>query len=382
MKKTAARERQQREAVVAEYLYTRAAELADANVIRQNKVVAGSAGRDALFFGQLRDELAKTFKDKMPIPVSEKQQVSAKKKKKKSVSRILNVIFSDTHYGADLDPREVRNRYGTLEESRRTAAIVRQVSDYKRQYRDETKLYVHFLGDMFQGQLHDARDGAPLAEQICRTGYLLIRAVRHLAAEYPNGVDVFCTPGNHGRNTQRHRERAVLQKWDSNETVIYFMLKEACSNLPNVKVHLGYEPKYEFDVFGNLGMGTHGDTIVKPGYPGRSVDVSSIKKQISDINNARVLKGLKPYKMVILGHVHTGLVVHLAGCIVVTNSCLIPVDPYAVSIGITDTACGQWMWESTKEHIMGHTLFVEVDEKTDKDSSLDNILGIFNGLDG
>lgn len=376
MSKTDKQLRRQKEADVAEYLYQRAGEIADADTVRRNRVVAGSAGRDALFFQQLQEELQRTFQGKMPIPKQEKPRG-----REKPVERILNVILSDTHYGAALDPREVRHRYGVVEESRRTASIIKKVADFKRQYRAETKLYVHMLGDMFQGQLHDPRDGEPLAQQMCQTGYILIRAIRYLAAQFPRGVTVFCTPGNHGRNTNRHRDRAVLQKWDSNETVVYYMLKEASAYLPNVEVKLGYEPDYEFDAFGTQGMGTHGDTVLNPGYPGQNINVAGLKKQMSDINAGRAKRGLKPYGVFIVGHVHTGSMTRLPGGWMITNGCLIPVDPYARSIGITESACGQWVWESTKDHIVGHTMFADVDENTDKDSSLDSILGFFRGID-
>lgn len=375
MASKAVAERRAREAQVASYLYERAYEVADKDTIQRNRVVAGSAGRDALFFSQLTAELRHVFKDKMPVAKP------APRKREKPVERILNVILSDTHYGASLDPREVKHRYGVIEESRRTAKIIKNVADFKRHYRDQTRLYVHILGDMFQGQLHDPRDGEPLAQQMCQTGYILIRAIRYLAAEFPRGVTVFCTPGNHGRNTNRHRDRAVLQKWDSNETVVYYMLKEASAFLPNVEVKLGYEPTYEFDAFGTQGMATHGDTVLSPGYPGSNINVAGLKKQMSDINAGRAKHGLKPFGMFIVGHVHTGSMTRLPGGWMVTNGCLIPTDPYAVSIGHTESACGQWIWESTPGHIVGHTMFADVDEETDKDSSLDGILGYFRGID-
>lgn len=376
MASKAVAEKRAREAQVTRYLYERAAEVAETDTVRRNRVVAGAAGRDTLFFSQLKAELARVFRDKMPVIKP------TKKVRQKPIERILNVVLSDTHYGASLDPREVRHRYGPVEEARRTAKIIRDVADFKRQYRDQTRLYVHFLGDMFQGQLHDPRDGEPLAQQMCQTGYILIRAIRYLAAEFPRGVTVFCTPGNHGRNTSRHRDRAVLQKWDSNETVVYYFLKEASRYLPNVEVKLGYEPSYDFDVLGNVGMATHGDTVLKPGYPNRSIDTAGLKKQMSDINSSRAQKGLKPYGMFIVGHVHTGSMTKLPGGWMVTNGCLIPTDSYAVSIGITETACGQWIWESTAEHIVGHAMFSEVDEKTDADKSLDSILGgHFRGIE-
>jgi len=368
--------KQQQEKDVYAYLQQRGQEINQAEGVRRNRVATTAAGREQLFLEQFRESLNAVFAEKLP-------PVKVAKPKKGKTQRILNVILSDTHYGSNLDPREVGHKFGPKEEARRTAAICKQVAQYKMDYRDDTELHVHLLGDMIQGQLHDLRDGAPLAEQVAAAMRILVQAVRYLAVQFPKGVTVFCTPGNHGRNTARHRDRAVCQKWDSIENMVYYAMKLALEVSPNVKVLMGYEPKYDFESFGQLGLGTHGDTVINPGYPGKAIDVGGIAKQVNSINNARVTKGQKPYKLVIMGHVHIGSMVRLPGRVtVVTNGCLIPPDAYANSIGIFDTACGQWLWESVEGHMVGDARFIEVDEKNDEDPSLDEIIVPFKGLDG
>lgn len=364
------------EADIAEYLRDKAQEVASADIVRVNRTASIAIGREHAFLEDLHDVLVDAFSG-LPALKPEKKQKKARGK----TERILNLIFSDTHYGSALDPREVKHKYGSVEEARRTAAVCRQAANYKLDHRDETELHLHLLGDIIQGQLHDMRDGLPLAEQVASAIRILVQAIRYLARAFPKGVRVRCTPGNHGRNTARHRDRATNQKWDSIETMIYFALKEACAHLANVTIELNYEPKYDFVSFNKVGLGTHGDTVINPGYPGRSIDVAGIKKQVDSINNARVVKGEKPYSLFIMGHVHTGAMVHLpGGVIVMTNGCLIPPDPYANSIGIFDTACGQWMWESTPDHIVGDARFVNVGEDNDRDESLDSIIQPFKGL--
>ena len=368
--------KKQRQADVMEYLQERSADVKNADSARKNQSVTNALTREHLYLEQLTSTLEKVFADKLPVP--KKLEVKSKRAK---TSRILNLIFSDTHYGSNLDPREVRHLYGPVEEARRTAAICRQVSQYKKDHRGETELHLHLLGDIIQGQLHDMRDGAPLAEQVAAAMYILIQAIRFLSEQFPK-VKVFCTPGNHGRNTARHRERATNQKWDATETHIYYALKIASQNLKNVTVSINYEPKYDFVNFADVGMATHGDTVLNPGFPGASIDVSRLKKQIDSINNARVSREEKPYSLFIMGHVHTGAMVHLpGGYIVITNGCLIPTDAYAQSIGLFGSACGQWMWESVEGHIVGDARFVKVDEQTDQDESLDDIIKPFMGLD-
>lgn len=374
MSKVSRDERRQKEADVFEYLQQRSVEVDSTEKVRRSRVATTTAGREQLFFNQLREALQQVFKDKLPVP-------RELKKPQGKAKRILNVMLSDTHYGSSLDPREAGHKYGPIEEARRTAAVCKQAAEYKQSYRKDTELHLHVLGDMIQGQLHDMRDGLPLAEQVAAAIHILVRAVRFLAVQFPKGVKVKCTPGNHGRNTARHRDRATNQKWDSIETMIYSALKEAVAHLPNVEVVQGYEPKYDFELFGQVGMGTHGDTVINPGYPGRSIDVGGLTKQINSINNARVSKGQKPYKLFIVGHVHVGSMTHLPGGItVITNGALLPPDPYAQSIGIFDTACGQWMFESVEGHIVGDARFITVGEHNDKDASLDAIIEPFKGL--
>lgn len=367
--------KKRRDADVVGYLLEKSQEVLAADSQRKNRTITTTVGRERLFLDQLHDELKEAFKNKLPVP-----KVLIKKQKGKT-RRILNLILSDTHYGSNLDPREVRHNYGPIEEARRTAAICKQVAEYKQQHRGETELFVHILGDIIQGQLHDMRDGLPLAEQVAAAMRILIQAIRFFAVQFPRGVTVFCTPGNHGRNTARHRDRATNQKWDSIETMIYVALKEAANGLKNVKVMLSYEPKYDFDAFGALGFATHGDTVINPGYPGRSIDIGGLKKQINDINNARASKGQQPYKLFIMGHVHVGSMTHLPGDVVVmTNGCLLPPDAYATSIGIFETACGQWLWESVAGHMVGDARFINVDEQDDKNADLDQIITPFTGL--
>jgi hypothetical protein len=353
---------------VLDYLQQRGLEDETRVRVRRNSAATAAVGREALFSDQLKDALSEVFTERV-IPKFKPG------KSKGKTQRILNVIFSDTHYGSDLDPRELGHKYGPVEEARRTAAVCREVAQYKLHYRSETELYVHILGDIIQGQLHDQRDGKPLAEQASAAIRIFVNAITYLAQAFPKGVTVLCTPGNHGRNSARHRERAVNQKWDSIETIIYTAIKEAVRNISNVKVLVDYPAEYEFESFDNVGYATHGDTHFNPGYPGKNVDAGGLKRQMDSKNNARVLAGKKPYSLFIVGHVHVGTMLHLpGGAIALTNGCLLPPDAYAKTIGIDTTSCGQWMWESVKGHIVGDARFITVDFDTDKDDSLDGII--------
>lgn len=365
----------EKERAIYEFIHEKGLQVLERDEQGRFKRVADSVVRENLFLDQFKEVVQQVFKKKLHYPRNRLP------KNKLKTSRILNLLISDTHYGSSLDPREVGHKYGPVEEARRTAEVCRQVARYKHEYRKDTELHIHLLGDIIQNNLHDDRDGLPLAEQVAAAMRILVQAIAFLSKEFPKGVVVSCVTGNHGRNKGRHRTRAVNQKWDSIETMIYTALKELANFIPNVKVNLGYTPKYDFEAFGKVGFATHGDNVLNVGYPGKSINVESLHKQINKINNARVFKGHLPYSLFIVGHVHIGTMTHLPGGVkVITNGCLIPPDAYAENIGIFESTCGQWLWESIDGHMVGDARFIEVDELTDNNTALDKIIKPFEGL--
>jgi len=298
-------------------------------------------------------------------------------RRSKKTKRILNLLLSDLHYGSLLDGRELPLSYGPIEEARRTAAIVAQAASYKLQHRSETTLNVHLLGDVIQGHLHDPRDAAPLAAQMCASIHILCQAIAFLAGEFKS-VQVYCTPGNHGRNKLRHDERATTQKWDALETAIYYAVSKGVEAHKNVAFTIPKTPYYVARVFDRVGFFTHGDTVLKPGFPSRTINIHAIRNQI---NTWRASKdATQQYDLFGVGHVHTGSITHLPeGAIFMSNGALIPPDGFAVSVGVPQASCGQWLWESVPGHIVGDHRFVVVDRHIDLDRSLDRIITPYDG---
>jgi hypothetical protein len=368
------RQRQDRNDLDAlSWLEEKAGEISHRQKVQRARSLTTALAKDQLFLEQMISVFEASFG-------KGKYQVGKlyRPKRKKKTERVVNVMISDTHFGAMLDPREVPIGYGRVEEARRLAAVCQQVAEYKVQYRDETELIVHMLGDVIQGQLHDKRDGEPLAEQFADAAHLLNQAIVFLAGHFKK-VTVYCTPGNHGRNTARHNERATLQKWDAVENMLYTAVKIATAHIPNVNVYIPYTPYYVYDVFGMRGFMTHGDTVIKPGYPNRAIDVGDVSKQVNAINSRLELG--ERYALFGVGHVHVCSCTRLPNKVsFLSNGCLIPPDAYALSIGIFDTACCQAMWETVEGYIVGDRREAIVDEYTDKDKSLDKIIQPYRGM--
>lgn len=292
-----------------------------------------------------------------------------KTRAKKQAKRYVNIMLSDLHYGADLNPEEDPIAYGTTEERRRTAFLAREVIEFKPHYRDNTELVVHLAGDLIQGKLHDLASAAPMAEQVTRAIYLLSSFLRRGVEHYPN-VTVYCTPGNHGRIKDRHVDRAVQQKWDSFENIIYEALRIAFKGVPNIKFHIPKTPFYEYSLLGMKGFITHGDTVLNPGYPGRAINVARLESQVLKLKEAR-----GDYKLVGVGHVHVPSVTHLPSTVLLTNGCLIPPDSFSQSIGTHSSACVQQMWETVDGYMFGDHRMLNVTTHTDNDKSLDAVIG-------
>jgi hypothetical protein len=364
----AAAERLEGEQRVMAFLEERRDAEEDDEARKLARTTTTALAREELFFGRLMEEMAGQFSGRARKP-------GKVRKPKGQTDRLLNLPVSDIHFGADLDYLEVGHKYTAQEECRRLAHVFRNMAEYKLQYRDRTEAAVHLLGDLIQGQLHDPRDGRPLAAQVASTIGALVQGAEYLADAFPRGVTFRCVPGNHGRNKARHQQRAVNQKWDAIETMIYVALREAMRHFPNVNVEIGKKPFYTWRAFDKMGWATHGDTVLDPGFPGRSIKVEDVRNQANHINVVAGRKLKEGYDLFLCGHVHVASTTYLPeGGVFMTNSCLIPPDEYAVSEGLMEAQCGQQLFESVPGHIVGDARLIKVTEDVDADASLDSII--------
>ncbi len=287
--------------------------------------------------------------------------------------RVVTLILSDLHFGSDLRASETGFLdYGRIEEARRLAFVVKQACEYKAEHRAQTSLRLILGGDLIHGKLHDQVDGAILAEQMSRAIHLLTQAIAQLAAHFPS-VSVHCVTGNHGRNLTRHFGRATVGKYDSNETVIYSAIKNALRNLTNVKFSIPLRPFDVYEDFGKKVFVTHGDTVLRPGNPGKAINTEELEKQINRWNAS--LKDSDEYKVFLMGHVHTPMATQLAnGAHVITNGCLIPADNFCVSIGLPETVCSQILFESVAGYPVGDLRMISLAPSVDKMKELDSII--------
>ena len=344
---------------------------------RKSDQLAVIAAKEAVFAEYLNTAIKNVFRSGVPAALK-----ARKPPKAKAIKRVLNLVISDTHYGSDLIPDETGVSYGPVEEARRTAKVFDQAVNYKTEHRDQTGIVCHLMGDLIQGQLHDMRDGAPLAEQMARAIHILAQGLRYLSENFSRVV-VPVTEGNHGRRKDRHPGRATFQKWDSNERTIYYALKKIAEHAgwTNVEFHMPKTPYYRVDVLGHSLFGNHGDTVLTVGNPHKNINVAAIHNKINEMMAAESAMGWPKTSVVLFGHVHFGSTFVLpSGVIVYTNPALIPPDNFSNSISIFNSFTGQWLIETTEAYAAGDQRLIRVDRETDQDSSLDQIISPYTGF--
>lgn len=280
----------------------------------------------------------------------------------RDAKRVVNLLLSDLHIGSWLGPATGDpTRFGPEEESRALAKVVADTMDYKPQYRDRSTLNVYLNGDLVEGLLlHDMRDGAPLTEQVVAFWAYMSKALAELARVYP-AVNVYCQPGNHGRNKLRHPGRATSSKWDGEETKMMIGLSIMCRGLLNVRwFGCGITHRLAFEAVplpGGAWLGlSHGDTEVKLGDP----DTKSHGNftELSNINAVRTYG--HAFDVFAFGHFHKARVQYNQGFTQIFNGPLVPPNGHARASGYNKEKPGQWLWESVEGYPVGDMRFLQV----------------------
>jgi hypothetical protein len=302
----------------------------------------------------------------------------ARKPHSAPIKRTVCCMLSDLHIGADLSPVDNPVPFGAVEEARRLEYVLRQVIDYKPQYRSNSELLLAFNGDGIEGLLlHDLRDGSPLAEQQAAFLSYMMSFIGACSAAFPR-VRMVWQAGNHGRNKLRHPGRATSSKWDGLEWALGFTLQMATANLKNVawatdaRGVLNRKPYSAVDLHGAYVGFTHADTEIKLGHPDTKAD-----------SNFKILQGINSSRRYGVefagwgfGHYHTGRHQLGDGMRILWNPALIPPNGHARSMDYGGS-CGQFVWEAVEGHPIGDVRLCEVGPAQDRDERLGGIIKPF-----
>jgi predicted phosphodiesterase len=342
-----------------------------------------SLERRAATADYLSEKILKGFKEifeKNPITIPEGNVKFRKTKYKK---RMLTLLWSDLHFGVDVDPREVLlSEFNWKIATRRMAKLVEQAAQWKPEHREETELQIVLNGDILHGIIHLSEANIKeIQEQIWGATAILSKAIGFLSQHF-GSINVLCLPGNHDRTSYRSSERAVAQRWNSHSHSVYLALKCWFRDTKHVNFTVPMAGMGTYTVPGNhLVFATHGDTEPSTSNVGKSFNVSKTTESLLKLNAGEVLP--KRPSVVLFGHWHQPSQFMLPdGTVCIVNGSLIGSDNFAQNaIGYFNTMPAQIMFESVFDHPVGDFRIIQLRE-ADKDTSLDSIINIPGIEDG
>lgn len=300
-----------------------------------------------------------------------------KLRKTKYKKRMLTLLWSDLHFGVDVDPREIlKSEFNWTIASRRMAKLVQQAVQWKPEHREETTLQIVLNGDILHGIIHLSEANIKeITEQIWGATAILAKAIGFLSQHYGR-VDILCLPGNHDRATYRTNERAIVQRWNSHSHQVYLALKCWFRESDHVQFDIPMAGLGTYDApGGHLVFATHGDTEPSTSNVGKSFNVAKTTEALLKMNAGEVFD--RKASVVLFGHWHQPSQFMLPdGTVCVVNGSLIGSESFAQNgIGFFNSMPAQIMFESVPEYPVGDFRIVQLRD-ADNDEALDKIIHI------
>lgn len=295
--------------------------------------------------------------------------------KKSPAKRIVNVLLTDLHCGATLPNDENPIPFDVNTFNRRLAYVMRQVCDYKPQYRDDSSLNMLFGGDGIEGELQHSTqlDQDPLPVQLVAFARAQYAAIVYAASMYPQ-VDVWALGGNHGRDKLMHHGRALSSRQFNFERAVALMVADRCKHLPNVTFHIPKAAVAVVPLFDKILFLLHGDAEAKLKAPSASGGHASWQQAIDKFNAEKLWAA--QCDVLCGGHFHDPSLMYFDTGIAVANGMLVPPAGYGRAGGYRGP-CGQFLFESVPGFPVGDSRYVRVGVEQDRDSSLDEIIPPF-----
>lgn len=304
-------------------------------------------------------------------------------KKSHDSCRSLCTIWSDQHFGMNVDQEEMAgvNEFNWVIGARRLGMLCEQIATYKIEKRSVHKeLVILLLGDNIAGVIHDQEGSAIdlITYQLAGTTSYYVQALNYLKTFFPK-IRVICQPGNHARVMHKvSKQRAMSAKFDSFENIVFNALSHVFAHDPKISVSTTKAPYSIVNIQDHRVFATHGDTVFETGNPGKTVAISKIEEKVNKINAEQIAQGKKPFEMFCTGHVHHPLFTHVgSGVKIVINGCLIGTDPFALSVGIQSSQAVQVLWETTRQYVQGDVRSIYVSDADDK-AKYDKIIKPYN----
>jgi hypothetical protein len=229
------------------------------------------------------------------------KKVNFIKSNKREKEAVLS--FSDTHFGEEVDPKEIMNinAYNTTIAKERIDILFNSVIEYCQLYK-VTKLNIHMLGDMISGNIH--------AELLETNELTTVETIIYLSdyvsmwiqklSEYFKVINLLGISGNHGRISDKPRYKKKNQ--NNFDFLMYKFMEKSISGIVNSFIlpdsflyltnHLGYRI-----------LNLHGD-ILKGG-TGLNPVSGTWARDSAKLNGLLRQHG-REFDCMLFGHFHTG----------------------------------------------------------------------------
>lgn len=233
----------------------------------------------------------------------------------------LVLLYSDLQIGVKTPSTNMKI---IGERANRLAEAVIKIVTLQRNAIEIKKLNIFMMGDMIQSEDIISKidldalecvinkqifEGAvPITEKFLLT----------IAPYFPDGIDVWCVPGNHGNLGKMN---AVTTNWD---TFIYKVLKALTANYTNIRWHIEDEKFYQMvDVMSKRFLITHGDCI--PRY--LNIPVYGITQRLM-----RWQGSLGDFDYLCMGHFHTPIRMDWNHTEYIINGCFVSEDQWVLKV--------------------------------------------------
>jgi len=297
--------------------------------------------------------------------------------------RSLCVLLTDVHFGTHINSAEVggKNEFNWEIAARRFGFVMDQIATYKMEQRALHEEVVFLLGgDLIGGVIHNQEgpDYDLITHQVNGALSYFIQGFEYVKAFFPK-IRIVCVAGNHSRMMHKQdKGRALSQKYDSYENIIFYALSKYFSKDPKVEVVVPMTPWADVRVQKHRIYMSHGDTCFSTGNPGKSINTERIEVQAHRVNEEERNKKRKPYKLFAFGHVHQAAHFQTNSNIqIVINGSLIGLDSFASGVGIMSNNAVQIMWETNRKFVVGDSRWLFVTE-ADKESKYTKIIKPYN----
>ena len=246
-----------------------------------------------------------------------------------SNKKLVHSLFSDLHYGDVVQPSQVENynEYNVDVAERRFWQYISGIKSRGCDMlggSDPEGLVFWSLGDIVSGDIHDElkiHNELTSNEQVIGAASLVIAGLKELLHVYPK-IQVFGTPGNHGRKTRKPQAKSAAA--DNYDTLVMEFVRREFKSENKINVVTPPSGDVSVNLLGLGFLGTHGDKIGSRGGTGFIGPVANIAKGGQKLSTQSFKIG-KPIDVVLHGHFHRSY----AQPNIISNGCFTGLDEYA-----------------------------------------------------